>query len=219
MLSLLSSRGGQSSTKTTGRQKPLHDLLAGGKVADVVLWENKWLSAGMLAGVTAIWLLFQVVEYHFVTLLCHMAIAAIVVVFIWSNGAALLGLSPPKIPEARFLSEQAFKEFVVTFHSKLSQFGSILHGIACGKDLKVFLVAIASLWILSVVGSCCSFLSFLYFVFLCIQTLPALYKRYEHEVDNLVTKARRELEELLAKVNQEVLKKIPRGPVKEKKVQ
>ncbi|XP_073117011.1 reticulon-like protein B2 isoform X3 [Elaeis guineensis] len=133
--------GGQLLTTKapSGGPKALYDFLGGGKVADVVLWRNKRLSAGILAGFTVIWLLFEVVEYHFVTLLCHMAIAAILVAFIWSNVAALFGLSPPKIPEVRILSQQAFKEFVETLHPKLSRLVSILHRVAFGEDLKLLL--------------------------------------------------------------------------------
>ncbi|XP_010926506.1 reticulon-like protein B2 isoform X1 [Elaeis guineensis] len=211
--------GGQLLTTKapSGGPKALYDFLGGGKVADVVLWRNKRLSAGILAGFTVIWLLFEVVEYHFVTLLCHMAIAAILVAFIWSNVAALFGLSPPKIPEVRILSQQAFKEFVETLHPKLSRLVSILHRVAFGEDLKLLLFAILYLWILSVMGSLCSFLNLLYFVSLCIQTLPALYKRYGREVDDLAAKGSHELNKLYAKLEQEVLKKIPRGPGKEKK--
>jgi len=58
-------------------------------VADILLWRNKHLSAGILAGVTLIWFLFEVVEYHFFTLLCHLFILTMVLVFIWSNAAPL----------------------------------------------------------------------------------------------------------------------------------
>ncbi|KAG1330671.1 Reticulon-like protein [Cocos nucifera] len=138
MASSSSKPGGQSSTTKapSGGKKTLYDFLGEGKVADVVLWRKKRLSAGILAGFTALWLLFEVEEYHFVTLLCNMAIAAILVFFIWSNVAVLFGLSPPKIPEVRILSEQAFKEFVETLHRKLSRFASVLHRIAFGDDLK-----------------------------------------------------------------------------------
>ncbi|EHA8592107.1 putative Reticulon-like protein B14 [Cocos nucifera] len=74
-----------------------------------------------------------------------------------------------------------------------------------------------SLWILSVAGSCCSSISLFYFCFVCIQTLPALYERYENEVNNLITTGSRDLKKLYMKLDSKVLGKIPRGPVKEKK--
>jgi Reticulon len=61
-------------------------------VADIALWRNKRLSALILFGVTIAWILFEVAEYHFLTLLCHVAIAAMLFIFLWSNGATLLDL-------------------------------------------------------------------------------------------------------------------------------
>lgn len=38
-----------------GREKPVHKVLGGGKPADVFLWRNKKISAGVLGGATAAW--------------------------------------------------------------------------------------------------------------------------------------------------------------------
>lgn len=59
---------------------------------------------------------------------------------------------------------------------------------------------------------------FIFFVgFLCVGTLPALYQRYEKEVDYLVNKAIRDMKIVLKQFDSNVLSKIPRGQVKEKK--
>ncbi|KAJ8510312.1 hypothetical protein OPV22_000746 [Ensete ventricosum] len=198
---------------TTRRGRPLHDLLGRGKVADILLWRNKYLSAGVLAGATVIWFLFEVAEYHFLTLLCHISITTMLVVFIWSNVAALMDRYPPRIPKV-ILSEDAFREFALSFHAKLTRGISVLHDIASGKDLKLFLLAIASLWVVSVVGSCCSSLSLLYLGLLCILTLPALYERYEDEVNHLAVRGSHDLHTFYRKLDSTVLNRIPRGPMK-----
>jgi len=46
---------------------------------------------------------------------------------------------PPQIPEA-IVSEKAFREIAQTAQYKLAHFVSILYDIACGKDLKKFLM-------------------------------------------------------------------------------
>lgn len=67
------------------------DFIVGGyAVADILLWKNRNLSAGILAGATLIWFLFDVVEYNIIPLLCQIAILAMLVIFIWSNAAPLL---------------------------------------------------------------------------------------------------------------------------------
>lgn len=53
--------------------------------------------------------------------------------------------------------------------------------------------------------------------FLCLMTLPALYERYQHEVDYLAVKGSRDLKKLYRNFDHRFLNKIPRGPVKEKK--
>ncbi|CAL9201121.1 unnamed protein product [Musa hybrid cultivar] len=148
--------------KLFGRERPLRDVLGGGKVAGIVLWRDKRLSAAILVAVTVVWLLFEVMEYNLLPLLCHISIAAMLLVFIWSNGAALLDLTPPKIPEL-ILSEQAFRKGALLFHSYLSHSLSILHGIAGGNDLRLFLLTIISLWIISAIGNCCSSINLLFF--------------------------------------------------------
>lgn len=202
-----------SHSRLFGRTRPLHELLGGGKVADIVLWRDKSCSGAILICVTMIWFLFEVVGYHFFTLVCHISITTMLLVFIWSNSAALFNRDPPRIPEV-ILSEQLFREMALSFHSEFNKFVFLLHEIACGRDLRLFLFAIVSLWLLSAIGSCCSALNLLYFGLLCIQTLPALYERYEEEVDHLATKGIRDLKKLYKKLDAELLSKIPRGQVK-----
>ncbi|RRT70452.1 hypothetical protein B296_00011500, partial [Ensete ventricosum] len=52
---------------------------------------------------------------------------------------------------------------------------------------------------------------------LCALTLPALYERYEGEVDHAAAMGIDGLQQLFKKVNSKVLEKIPRGPAKAKK--
>jgi hypothetical protein len=61
-------------------------------VADVLLWKDRNVSAGVLAGATLIWYLFEVVEYNIIPLLCQIAAVVMLVIFIWSNAAPLLNM-------------------------------------------------------------------------------------------------------------------------------
>ena len=51
-----------------GREKPVHTIFGGGKPTDVFLWRNKKISAGVLGRATASWVLFELLEYHLLTL-------------------------------------------------------------------------------------------------------------------------------------------------------
>lgn len=60
--------------------------------ADILLWNDRNLSAGVLAGATLIWYLFEVVEYNIIPLLCQIAVLAMLLIFIWSNAAPILDM-------------------------------------------------------------------------------------------------------------------------------
>ncbi|KAE8077264.1 hypothetical protein FH972_015839 [Carpinus fangiana] len=203
---------GQSYVRWFGRERSLHNILGGGKVADILLWKNTKLSAAILAGFTTIWLLFEVAEYQFVTLLCHLLIITMLIIFIWSKAAGFIDRRPPNIQEIR-LSESTWRHLFTNVNWFLYKF----YEISSGKDLKHFFLAVSCLWMLSVVGTYFSSLNLSYIAFLCIQTLPVLYERYEKEVNYFATKSNQDVKKWYRKFDSNVLNKIPRGPVKEKK--
>ncbi|KAJ6701795.1 RETICULON [Salix koriyanagi] len=88
-----------------GREKPVHEVFGGGKPADVFLWRNKKISAGVLGGATALWVLFELLEYNLLTLVCHCLIVALALLFLWSNFSTFINKSPPRIPEVRIPEE------------------------------------------------------------------------------------------------------------------
>ncbi|KAL1556865.1 Reticulon-like protein [Salvia divinorum] len=94
-----SSIKGKKVYRLFGRERPLHMLLGGGKHADVILWREKKVSAGILGGATAVWFLFEVLEYHFVSLICYALILGSALLFQWSNAASFLSRSLPEILE------------------------------------------------------------------------------------------------------------------------
>ncbi|KAJ0105022.1 hypothetical protein Patl1_19175 [Pistacia atlantica] len=209
------SRTGQRPVRLFGRQRPVHAVLGGGKVADVLLWRNKRVSASLLIGMTVIWFLFEVVEYNFVTLLCHIFITAMLVAFIWSRAAEFFKWKQPNIPKI-VLSESAFRDVASTFRARYNYLVIKLLDIAYGKDPALFILTISVLYILSVVGTYFSFLNLLYLGLLCLETLPFLYERYEDDVDYILAdKGMRKMKKVFKRFNSRFLNKIPRGPVKE----
>ncbi|KAK3017023.1 hypothetical protein RJ639_006534 [Escallonia herrerae] len=220
-----------STARLFGRERPLHAILGGGKVADILLWRDKSLSAALLLGATMIWFLFEIVEYNFVSLLCHISILMMLVVFIIYAGSGfgnwyyplpplqnvpspltVACKSPPDIRDIT-IPEHAFRWLFSKINWLLLKF----YDISSGKDFKQFCLALVSLWILSVVGNYFSSLNLLYTGFVCMEIIPALYERYEREVDYLASRGNRDVKKLYKNFDSKVLTKIPRGPVKEKK--
>ncbi|PIN23711.1 Reticulon [Handroanthus impetiginosus] len=195
-----------------GHEKPLHAILGDGKVADVLLWRNRNLSAAILIGFTVIWFLFEVMGYNFVTLFCHISITMMLGLFIWSIGADIIDWTPPD-PRLLTVQESTMRWLCAKINWTLSKF----YDVSSGKDMKTFFMAIAFLWVVSGVGNYFSSLNLLYTGFLCLMTLPALYERYQDDVDHLARKGNKDMKKLYNKIDNKFLNKIPRGPVKEKK--
>ncbi|KAJ0932669.1 hypothetical protein HanPSC8_Chr04g0176281 [Helianthus annuus] len=216
----LSSSLKSKSNRLFGREKPVHQVFGGGIPADVILWRNKKISASVLAGATVIWVLFELLEYHLVTLLCHISILVFAILFLWSSASKIINKSPPPIPEVR-IPEDTVLQFASALRIEINNFLQMLRGIASGRDLKKFLAVIAGLWVLSIVGSWCNFLTLFYMSFVVLHTVPVLYEKYEDEVDAFAEKAMIELKKQYAvfddKVVSKIASKIPRGPLKQKK--
>ncbi|KAK4752209.1 hypothetical protein SAY87_021007 [Trapa incisa] len=200
-----------------GRERPLHQVLGGGKPADVFLWRNKKVSVGALGIATALWVLFELLEYHLLTLVCHLLILAFAVIFLWSNAMTCIHKSPPHIPEVS-IPEKPVLEFASLVRFEINQGLVELREIASGKDLKKLLGVIACFWVLSIVGGWCNFLTLFYIVFVVLHTLPVLYEKYEDKLDPMAEKAIFKIKKQYAVLDEKVLSKIPRGHLKDKKV-
>lgn len=198
-----------------GREKPIHMVLGGGKPADIFLWKDKKVSAGVLGFVTLIWALFELVEYHLLTLVCHTLILALAVLFLWSNAASFINKSPPKFPEVT-LPEDIVLGVASALRAEINKALEILRNIALGKDLKKFLGVVAGLWVLSILGSCWNFLTVFYICFVLLHTVPYLYDKFEDKVDAFGEKAEAEIKKQYAVFSVKVLSKIPVGALKAK---
>ncbi|KAF6145978.1 hypothetical protein GIB67_033337 [Kingdonia uniflora] len=200
-----------------GRQKPVHKVLGGGKPADVFLWRNKKISGSVLVGATAIWVLFELLEYHLLALVCHCLILSLAILFVWANAITFINKSAPRIPDLR-LPEDPLLQFTATLRIEVNCVLSVLRDIASGRDLKKFLAVIAGLWVLSIVGSWCNFMTLFYKVFVLLHTVPVLYEKYEDQVDSFTEKVIHEAKKQYVVFDSKVLSKIPRGPLKGKKI-
>ncbi|KAI7738896.1 hypothetical protein M8C21_002059 [Ambrosia artemisiifolia] len=111
------------------------------------------------------------------------------------------------------IQESAFK----WLYRKLNLFLLRFYEISSGENFLEFFLVIGALWMISVIGNHFSSLNLLFFCVICLGTLPALYEEYEKEIDHLISKGKKDAKKMLKKFDAEVLRKIPRGHVKEKK--
>ncbi|KAK4790335.1 hypothetical protein SAY86_017639 [Trapa natans] len=199
-----------------GREKPVHMVLGGEKPADIFLWRNKKISATVLGASTAIWMLFELLQYHFITLVCHVAILVLAILFVWSNAITFIHKSPPHIPDVA-MPEKCVLEVVSALRYEINGGLAILREVASGRDVKQFLAVVMGLWAISVVGSWFNFITMFYITLVLLHTVPVLYEKYEDQVDALGEKAMIEIKKQYAVLDEKVLSKIPRGPLLDKK--
>ncbi|KAL1549799.1 reticulon-like protein B5 [Salvia divinorum] len=193
-----------------GPEKPVHKVFGGGKPADVFLWRNKKISALLLGVATVVWVFFELLEYHLLTLVCHIAILMLSLSFLWSNASVLLNKWPPHIPEVR-LPQELFVEIASALRSGINHAFAALRDIASGRDLKKFLGVVFGLWFLSIVGSCCSFLTLSYIIFVSLHTVPVLYEKYGDKIEPYTETAMHEIRKQYAIFDHKIMSKIPKG--------
>jgi len=199
-----------------GEDTSVHKVLGGGKTADVLLWKDKKTTAVVIGGTTLIWVLFEVLDYHLLTLLSHVMIGVLAVLFVWSKAMTFIKKTPPDIPVVE-IPEDLAVNVSRALHRDVNRALHLFREIAMGHDLKKFLGVIVGLWVLSEVGSCCDFLTLIYVAVLMIHTMPILYDKYQDKVDHFAGKAHTEACKHYEVLDQKVLSKIPRGPAKTKK--
>ncbi|KAL0444764.1 UNVERIFIED_CONTAM: Reticulon-like protein B8, partial [Sesamum latifolium] len=122
-----------------GRQKPVHHILGGGKSADVLLWRNKKMSASFLSGATSVWLIFEWLNYHFISILCFVLVLVMVAQFFWKIFSGVLNRSPSKVPRL-VLREEFCANIGKLIGSEVNRGLGFLQDVACSGNIKQFLV-------------------------------------------------------------------------------
>ncbi|WJX31893.1 hypothetical protein P8452_20280 [Trifolium repens] len=186
-------------------KKPVHNLLGGGRSADVLLWRNKKISASFLTGATIVWVLFEWLNYNFISLLCFVLVLGMLAQFLWSNASGLFNSTPAQVPRVT-VPEELFVNIATVIGNEVNRRLRFLQDVSCEGNLKLFLITVASLWAGSVIGSWCNFLTVIYIGIIAAHTLPVLYEKYEDEVDNFVYKVFGQIQNSYSKLDSGVLK-------------
>ncbi|XP_028751969.1 reticulon-like protein B8 [Neltuma alba] len=201
-----------------GRERPVHKILGGGKSADVLLWRNKKISASVLASATLLWLLFEWLNYNFLTLVSFALIFVMLGQFLWSNASGLVRREPSEVPRL-VIPEDLFVRIATRVGVELNRDLRFLQDVACGGNLKQFLIAIASLWAVAIIGSWFNVISVIYIGFVAAHTLPVLYEKYEDQIDSFVGQLIDQMQHNYKKLDAGVLSKIPKGSFRGKKLE
>lgn len=72
--------------------------------ADVMLWRNKKISGSVLGSATVLWLLFEWLNYHFLTLICFALVLVMLAQFLWTNASERFSRYVCNLHYSHFLS-------------------------------------------------------------------------------------------------------------------
>ncbi|CAN6209286.1 unnamed protein product [Urochloa humidicola] len=161
-----------------GNKKSLHHVLGGGKSADVLLWRNKKISSSVLGVATLVWIFFEWLDYHFLTIVSSVLVLGMAVQFAWSMFAS----NAPRVE----LPEEMFANAGRAAGEQVNKALALLQDISCGRDLRRFLIVIGVFFAAAIVGSFCNFLTVIYIGFVCAHTVPVLYEKYQDQVDEFL---------------------------------
>lgn len=200
-----------------GREKPVHHILGGGKSADVLLWRNKKVSAGGLAGATVVWILFEWLQYNLFSLVCFGLVIFVVGQFLWANASGYMSSSSSKVPRV-VLPEELFVNIARTVGYEVNQGLAFLQNVACKGTIKQFAVVVGSLLIAAIISSWFNFLTVIYIGFIAAHSLPVIYEKYDNQIDGFVYNMLDQFQHHYGKLDKSVLSKIPKGGFKGKKL-
>lgn len=200
------------------RQKSVHEILGGGIVADVMLWRRRNASVGILFGAAVAWILFEKSGYTLLSLIANVLLLLVSILFVWATAAALIHRPPPPLPELE-LSEDMVNGTAASIRSRINFLLTVAHDIALGKDPKLFLKVAVCLWLISTIGGWLDFLTLGYTSLVIFLTIPALYEKYEDQVDRYADIAYNQFRRLFTQFSACVISKMPKNFPKGKKMQ
>ncbi|KAF5194742.1 Reticulon-like protein b12 [Thalictrum thalictroides] len=209
----MDSSSSSSDHRLFNRERTLHQILGGG--FNVMLWRRKDLSVGILLVTFAAWVVFEKSGYTLLSLVSNVLLLLFTILFLWAKSADILNRPPPPLPDLQ-LSEELIDEAAAFLRSRVNALLSVSRDISLGKDSKLFFKIAGCMWLISIVGGWTDFLTLGYTSLVILLTVPALYEKYEDQIDRYVIMAYRELQRLYVKLDEGCLDKI-RSSILEKR--
>ncbi|CAA2957900.1 reticulon B16 [Olea europaea subsp. europaea] len=204
-----------SSYKLFGRQATVHQMMGGGKAADVILWRRRRVSCGIIVVATVAWLLIERSGLSFLSLCSDVLLVLIVLLFLRANYTVFRKRQQRTLPEL-VLSEEMVNNAAASFRVKVNYMLLMAHDITLGKDFRLFFVVVIALWLLSVIGSLISFFTLLYIGIVISITVPALYNKFEDRVDRYAGMIHQKFSKHYKIVDESVISRLSRNLSKEK---
>uniref|UniRef100_A0A2P2JIP6 Reticulon-like protein n=1 Tax=Rhizophora mucronata TaxID=61149 RepID=A0A2P2JIP6_RHIMU len=160
-----------SSDHLFNRQITVHEIFGGGFVADVILWRQKNITAGILLLTLATWVVFERSGYTLLSLASSVLLLLVTILFLWAKSAAILNRPAPALPTL-YLTEETVNEISACIRIHVNALLSVSRDIALGKDTSLFIKVASSLLLICIVGGLTDILSLCYISKFCLSFDP-----------------------------------------------
>ncbi|RDY11002.1 Reticulon-like protein B13, partial [Mucuna pruriens] len=187
-------------------------------VKDVVLWRRKKVNITVIVAATAAWVLMEVCEFNFVTVISWVAIFVVVSIFLYANMLRLLGKEPPNLLRLE-LTEETTMKVAHTVRARIEEAIRWLILVGAEKEWPVFVGVVAGLWSLSCLGSCMDLFTLVYMGILVGMTVPLTYVKNEDKINRFVEWLKKKHRRCYEIIDEKTIKKFKNRVVKEKKTE
>ncbi|XP_021809441.1 reticulon-like protein B13 [Prunus avium] len=189
---------------------------------DIILWRKKRQCLLTLLTATATWVLLQVYQFNFLTLISYLAIFIVASLFLTGNLLRLLGKEPPDLSRVG-ISEKSALEMGNNFRAWVEEGIRWMFWVAAEREWFVFVGTVSGLWLVSRVARSVDLLTLLYIGIVTGMTVPAMYVKYQDKIERGEEKLKAQLKRYYDTFDEKVVKKIQNkvtvGEEKEKKVE
>lgn len=213
-----SSSTATSTTISTSNRKSVHQSLGGGAVADVLLWKRWRTGAFVLVTATTMWILFEIAGYSLLSFAANVLLLLVTILFLWAKSASVLNRPLPPLPNLE-LSDAMIEKFTASTQVWINRILGVAHDITLKGDWRLFLKVVSGLFIVSYLGSLFSFLTLAYFVVLISLAVPPMYHKFQDHIDDKLNVTHKALSRQYSKIDENILSKLSKAPVKDKKIQ
>ncbi|PNY15959.1 seed maturation protein [Trifolium pratense] len=174
---------------------------------DIVLWKRKKLSTMIIVTATVTWVLMEVYQFNFLTLMSWLAIFVVASIFIYSNMLKLLGKEPQNLLRLELKEETAVR-MAKTVRAWMEKSIKWFFIVSTKEDWPVFVGVMARLLTISYVGNCMDFLTFIYIGILAGMTLPLTYNKNEDKIKRFMDWLREKYKRFYEIIDEKAIKKI-----------
>eukprot|EP01026_Neomeris_dumetosa_P027279 TRINITY_DN2218_c0_g1_i1.p2 TRINITY_DN2218_c0_g1~~TRINITY_DN2218_c0_g1_i1.p2 ORF type:complete len:245 (-),score=32.40 TRINITY_DN2218_c0_g1_i1:315-1049(-) len=186
------------------------------KVEELLLWRDVKKSGAVLAVATVVYYLLALSGMNLITIVAYVMLAMIVGAYVWANAGNMIKSSfkPETLLPSAFkegLTEKDVQVFAEKYLDSINVVLSSLNRLLQGSDTVLSVKVMGALFLITQVVRYFSPLTLVYIAILIAFSVPKFYELNKDKCDEYLKLAHDKIVEVYSKINETVLKKIPKA--------